>query len=194
MKKRIIGIALFACVVAVVALLNIVRAPVCGDNTGIALDISSADRSQILSLFRNHSVFRRGNLIILYIHRDELKNAFYFEEKQMEAHVTLEFLRDSLEYQVTLNVEVVDTVTVREENKKDVMIAYVSKLVSKMKSYQIRGVSAEFCRLGIDLEIYFQDWSRLIYVSNLAKIKNAQRMALLSNDKNIEDGWYYHCE
>ncbi len=194
MKKKIALITAFLLVVPSISLFYVLRDHDCEYESGIALEISQMEKSRLATLFREHSVYKRGNLRILYIHKDRLKNVFYFEEKSVNGHLALEFLSDSLEYEIALSSEVLASARINKENKRALLAAYVSRLFAKMDSLRIRGVSAEFDRLGVDLEFYFEDWSRLIFISNLAEIKNDHWKAFIANAKKVDEHWYYFCE
>lgn len=159
----------------------------------LALKISNKERNEIIKKFCNRTIYRRGKTITLMVYKNKLKNSFYFQHRKKNGQkFILELISDSLEFKPALSFEPVNSNEFDESNVKNLIEAYAHDLVSKMDFFEIKDFTSEFISFGIDLELYFKDNSRLIYVSNLEKISNSQWKSYINDGKKIDEHWYYY--
>jgi hypothetical protein len=156
-----------------------------------ALKAYHARKNQLLTVFANKSVFKRGNGIIFEIDKGQLRNSFYLRKKTT-TDSSLEFLNDSLEFQPAFDIDFLKSSGLDENNIKKAAEAYASHLLTQMDSLEISDFRSDFSRFGIDLEFYFKDRSRLIYVSSLERIFNPEWRAFINKANKIDQNWY-HC-
>lgn len=143
-------------------------------------------------VFANKSVFKRGNGIILEIDKGKLRNSFFFKKKKTDAQIFLELTNDSLEFRPILDIDFFKSSGLDESNVKKAVEAYASHLLAQMDSLEITDFRSDFSPQGIDLEFYFKDKSRLVYVSNLERIINPEWRRFINQAHKIDQNWY-HC-
>jgi hypothetical protein len=150
--------------------------------------------NQLVRTFANKSVFRRGDMIMFDVYKNQRKNNFVFLMEKTEKNdcSSVEFIQDSLEFKPLLDTDFVISDELDDSKVKNLIEIYASGLIAKMNSFDMREFTSEFSVFGIDLEFYFKDSSRLIYVSNLERIINPEWRRFINEANKIDQNWY-HC-
>ncbi len=145
------------------------------------------NREEILSVFRNVSVFRKrmGGYIFLYSCKNGKKNEYVFDRKQEKYFLvrdTLLFSPDDI-----LNIA-------SEPDKLDYKQQLNRKLefyLRKMDSLSISDVSSDFIQQGVTLKVYMKSKAVLVYVADSNSVTNPEWINYLKSMKKIDDHWYY---
>lgn len=157
-----------------------------------ALKAYHASKNQMLTIFANKSLFKRGNGIILEVNKGRLRNSFFLRKKLTDERIFLELTNDSLEFRPVLDVDFFKSNRLDEDDIEKAVVMYASHLLAHMDSLNITDFRSDFSHLGIDLEFYFKDKSRLIYISNLDRVINPEWRRFINKANKIDQNWY-HC-
>lgn len=145
-------------------------------------------REYLLSEFKDKSVIRRGEIFYqLSYYKGQSVNTFYFERK----NGVLVFTNDTVQFPIN-EIGALMSVNIKDSSSyKQGLISELSRLLKIMNDFEIRNVSAENRFAGIDMKIYFGDYKALLYVSNVAGIKNERWKSYVTSGKRLDDNWYY---
>jgi hypothetical protein len=157
-----------------------------------ALKAYHAKKNKMLTVFANKSVFKRGNGVIFEVDKGQLRNSFYLRKRKTDTQPFLELTNDSLEFRPVLDIDFFKSSGLDENNVKKAAEVYASHLLAHMDSLDITDFRSDFSCFGIDLEFYFKDKSKLIYVSNLERIINPEWRRFINKANKIDQNWY-HC-
>jgi hypothetical protein len=145
-------------------------------------------KEYLLQEFRDKSIISRGKIFYqLSYHKGQTVNTFYFEKKDG----ILVFTNDTIQYPVNeilafTTIKVADSLNYREGISNELM-----RLLKVMDDFRISHVSAEDKFAGIDMKIYFGDYKALLYVRNVAGIKNERWKSYVLSGQKFDENWYY---
>lgn len=142
------------------------------------------NRSVFIEEFNNVSVIRsRGkNTIILYLYSGMNKNQFFFDVDKGQLTLT----QTSKKNNEKLFKE-------NELFEKQIMLLAERK-VKLMDKYNIRDVSREFQNQGISIKVYFNSLESLLYIKDIANVKNIEWLRHLKKIKKLDEHWFYEAE
>ncbi|MFL9485567.1 hypothetical protein ACI6Q2_22490 [Chitinophagaceae bacterium LWZ2-11] len=146
-------------------------------------------KTYLLSEFQNKSILvsRKGNLIVLSYHKDGNLNQFFFD-KGKEDYI---LVRDTLQYPINEISAFSSINKVDSLHYKYAIVAELKRMLKKMDTLNIKGVSAEFASLGIVMKIYLEQNGALLYVPNPDVIKDERWKSYVNTAKKYDDNWYY---
>jgi|SRR6218665_108677 len=145
-------------------------------------------RQYLLKEFKNKSIISRSGIFYqLSYYKGSYVNTFYFEKKNNN----LLFTNDTLQYPVNeitafASVNIGDSLNCREAISSE-----FHRLLKVMEDFCINHVSAEDRYAGIDMKIYFGGDKALLYVKNVAGIKNERWKSYVASGKSLDSNWYY---
>lgn len=147
----------------------------------------SKRREEILSVFRNVSVFRKrtGDYIFLHSYKDGKKNEYVFGKDQGKYSL----FRDTLLFSPDKVLNIAS-----DRGNPDYKQQLNQKLVfylGKMDSLSISDVSSDFIPQGITLKVYMKSKAVLVYAANPNSVTNPEWVNYLKSMKKIDDHWYY---
>jgi response regulator RpfG family c-di-GMP phosphodiesterase len=145
-------------------------------------------RVYLLKEFKDKSVISRSEIFYqLSYYKGQSANTFYFEKKDN----VLVFTNDTIQYPIHEIVAFVSVNIADSLNYRKALSSELSRLLKVMDNFNISHVSAEERYAGIDMKLYFGDYKALLYVSNVAGIKNERWKNYVSSGKKLDDNWYY---
>lgn len=145
-------------------------------------------REYLLKEFKDKSIISRGEIFCqLSYHKGQSVNIFYFEKKEGN----LVFTNDTIQYPINeiaafTSIEIADSSSYKKAVSNE-----LSRLLKVMKDFKISHVSAEDRYAGVDMKIYFGDYKALLYVSNIAEVKNERWKNYVTSGTKLDDNWYY---
>ena len=83
-------------------------------------------------------------------------------------------------------VNIADTTNYRKS-----LINELSRLLSIMDKLKIIDVNATYGVAGIDMKIYFGDYRALLYVDNIAEVKDGIFKNYIQSGERFDESWYY---
>ncbi len=143
-------------------------------------------RDEIVDTFSNHSIFRRGDLIIFDVYQGELKNHYLLRNR---GDGVLMLKSDTLEF--TLHLDALQSDTAEVDKMKSEIEKYASRLLSKMDRFKIKDVDGSFASQGIDLELYLFNDTKLVYVSDIEAVLNPNWNSYLKKAEKFDESWYF---
>lgn len=145
------------------------------------------ERAYLLKEFKDKSVIRRDEIFYqMSYYRGQSVNTFYFEKKDGVLILT----NDTLQYPINDIETFSSTQTKDSSSYPKILIDEVSRLLKVMDDLKIRHVSAEDRFAGIDMKIYFGEYRALLYVSNIAAIKNERWRNYVTSGQKLDENWY----
>lgn len=146
------------------------------------------EREYLLNEFKDRSIISRGGIFYqLSYYKGQFANTFYFEKKDG----VLVFTNDTIQYPVN-EIAAFRTINIEDSlNYRKALTSELIRLLTAMSDSKISHVSAEDRFAGIDMKIYFGDYKALLYVSNIAGIKNERWKNYLTSGEKLDDNWYY---
>jgi hypothetical protein len=144
-------------------------------------------REYLLKEFKDKSVISRGEMLYeLSYHKGQSVNSFFFEKKNDQLILT----NDTLQFPITeipafASLNNADSVTYSKALTNE-----LNRLLEVMDDLQISHVSAKFAPAGIDIKIYFGDYKALLYVTNIAAVKNERWKNYILSGKKLDENWY----
>lgn len=146
------------------------------------------EREYLLKEFKDKSVISRGGIFYqLSYYKGQSANKFYFEKKNS----VLLFTNDTIQYPVNEIAAFTSVNAADSLNYRKALSSELSRLLKVMDDFKINHVSAEERYAGIDMKIYFGDYKALLYVSDVAGIKNERWKNYVTSGKKLDDNWYY---
>ncbi len=138
--------------------------------------------------FDDKSIISRGEIFYqLSYYKGQSVNTFYFEKKDD----VLVFTNDTIQYPINEIVAFGSVNIADSSNYRKALSRELNRLLKVMTDFSINNVSANFAPAGIDMKIYFGDYKALLYVSNIAVVKNERwRNYILSGEK-FDENWYF---
>lgn len=153
-----------------------------------AVDKLYKEREYLLSEFKDKSIISRGEIFYqLSYYKGQSVNTFYFEKK----NGVLVFTNDTVQYPINEIVAFTSINITDSLNYRQGLLSELSRLLKIMNDFEIRNVSAENRFAGVDMKIYFGDYKALLYVSNVAGVKNERWKNYVASGKRLDDNWYY---
>jgi hypothetical protein len=146
------------------------------------------EREYLLKEFKDKSVISRGEIFYqLSYYKGQSVNKFYFEKK----NGVLLFTNDTIQYPVN-EIAAFTSVNIADSlNYRKALSIELNRLLKVMHGFKINHVSAEERYAGIDMKIYFGDYKALLYVTDVAGIKNERWKNYVTSGKKLDDNWYY---
>ncbi len=120
-------------------------------------------------------------------YKGQLVDKFYFEKKDG----VLSFTNDTIQYPVNEIAAFISANIADSLNYRKALSNELSRLLKVMNDFKINHVSAEERYAGIDMKLYFGDYKALLYVNNVAGIKNERWKNYVLLGKRLDDNWYY---
>jgi|GEM_PF-2277367 len=145
-------------------------------------------REYLLKEFKDKTVISRGGIFYqLSYYKGQSVNTFYFEKKDTSLILT----KDTLQYPLS-EITPFATVNIADSSSYGKFLSdELSRLLRVMDDLEINHVSAEDRAAGIDMKIYFGDYKALLYVSNIATVKNEIWKNYIQSGKKFDENWYY---
>lgn len=145
-------------------------------------------REYLLKEFKDKSVISRSEIFYqLSYYKGQSANTFYFEKKDG----VLLFTNDTIQYPVN-EIAAFTSVNIADSlNYRKALSSELSRLLKVMDDFKINHVSAEERYAGIDMKLYFGDYKALLYVTDVAGIKNERWKNYVISGKKLDDKWYY---
>jgi Initiator Replication protein len=146
-------------------------------------------REYLLKEFKDKSVISRSEIFYqLSYYQGQSANTFYFEKK----NGVLVFTNDTIQYPIN-EIAAFTSVNIADSlNYRKALSIELSRLLKVMYDFKISHVSADDRYAGIDMKIYFGDYKALLYVKNVAEIKNERwREYINTAKKKFDNNWYY---
>jgi hypothetical protein len=144
-------------------------------------------REYLLQEFENKSLIGRGrNFYQLSYYKDQLVNSFYFQKKD----TSIVLLNDTLQYPLN-QIDAFTTVNIDSSNYREFVSNELRKLLRIMSDFKIDYVSSENATLGVDMKVYFGDFKALLYVRNIAAVKNERWKNYIRSGKKFDEHWFY---
>lgn len=146
------------------------------------------EREYLLKEFKDISVISRGeNFYQLSYYKGQSVNTFYFEKRDDSLMLT----NDTIQYLINeiaafTSVNIADSLNYRKALSHE-----LNRLLKVMTDFGIKNVSANFASAGVDMKIYFGDYKALLYVTDVAGIKNERWKNYVTSGKKLDDNWYY---
>lgn len=157
-----------------------------------AIEAYHAKKNQIVTIFSNKSIFKRGDMIILDVYKNQHISSFYFLQQNKGKTFILELMTDSLQFGTANDFDFIESNELKKNGIKKSIELYTSHLLAQMDSLAIKELTSEFSHLGIDLQLFCKDESMLIYISSLERITNSQWRTFIFSAKKIDQNWYYY--
>jgi hypothetical protein len=145
-------------------------------------------REYLLKEFKDKSVISRGEIFYqMSYYKGQSVNKFYFEKK----NGILLFTNDTIQYPVN-EIAAFTSVNIADSlNYRKALSIELNRLLKMMHDFKINHVSAEEKYAGIDMKIYFGDYKALLYVTDVAGIKNERWKNYVTSGKKLDDNLYY---
>lgn len=146
------------------------------------------EREYLLKEFKDKSVISRSEIFYqLSYYKGQSVNTFYFEKKDG----VLVFTNDTIQYPINEIAAFASVNIADSSNYRKAVNSELSRLLKIMDDFRISHVSAEERYAGIDMKIYFGDYKALLYVTNVAGIKNERWKNYVTSGEKLGDNWYY---
>lgn len=146
------------------------------------------ERVYLLKEFKDKSIFKRGKEFYqLSYYREHSVNTFFFERNGG----ILKLTNDSLQYPINEIAAFSSVNTTDVSNYHKALSAELNRLLEVMDEFKITHVSAEHKFAGVDMKIYFGDYKALLYVSNIAAVKNGRWKSYVTSGEKLDENWYF---
>ena len=146
------------------------------------------EREYLLKEFKDKSIISRGEKFYqLSYYKGQSVNTFYFEKKD----TTLVLTNDTLQFPITEIIAFASVSNVDSSNYSQSLIKELNRLLKVMDDFKMSYVSAEHRATGVDMKIYFGDYKALLYVPNIAEVKNGRWKNYIQSGKKFDENWYY---
>jgi hypothetical protein len=145
-------------------------------------------REYLLKEFNDKSIISRSEIFYqLSYYKGQAVNTFYFEKKDD----VLVFTNDTIQYPIN-EIPAFASVNIADSsNCRNALTSELSRLLKVMNDFKISHVSAENRYAGVDMKIYFGDYKALLYVTDVAGIKNERWKNYVTSGKKLDDNWYF---
>ena len=142
------------------------------------------NRSVFIDEFNNVSIIRsRGkNTIILYFYNGVNKNQFFFDVDKGKLTLTQTSKKNN------------EKLFKEDELFEKQIMLLAERKVKLMDKYNIRDVSHEFQNQGISMKVYFNSLESLLYIKDIANVKNIEWLRHLKKIKKLDEHWFYETE
>jgi hypothetical protein len=176
----------YSLIVTAFALISIILYSCNGSDKRIAANLYK-EREYLFKEFKDKSVISRGEVFYqLSYYKGQSVNTFYFEKKDTSLILT----NDTLQYPLN-EIAAFATVNIADSsNYRKFLSNELGKLLRVMDDFKISHVSAEDRTAGVDMKIYFGDYKALLYVSNIAAVKNERWKNYIQSGEKLDENWY----
>lgn len=146
------------------------------------------EREYLLKEFKDISVISRGEIFYqLSYYKGQSLNTFYFEKRDDSLMLT----NDTIQYPMNeiaafTSVNIADSLNYRKALSHE-----LNRLLKVMTDFSIKNVSANFAPAGVDMKIYFGDYKALLYVSDIAVVKNERWKNYILSGEKFDENWYF---
>jgi hypothetical protein len=146
------------------------------------------EREYLLKEFIDKSVISRGKKFYqLSYYKGQSVNTFYFDKKD----TTLVLTNDTLQYPLN-EIPAFSAVNIADSsNYRKSLSSELNRLLRIMDKFKVSHVSAEDRTAGVDMKIYFGDYRALLYVSDIAAVKNERWKNYIQSGEEFDKHWYY---
>ena len=180
MKKK------YSSVIVVLAILDTLCS--CNSNDKrIAINLYK-ERESLLKEFKDKSVIGRGGKFYrLSYYKGQSVNTFSFEKRDTSFVLT----NDTLQYPITEITAFAVVSNTDISTYVQTLINELNRLLNVMNDFEISHVSAENRTAGVDMKIYFGDYKALLYISNVAAVKNERWKNYIQSGEKFDENWFY---
>lgn len=149
----------------------------CRQNTFI--DKIYENRDDLLQTFKDIEVTERGDIMYFMIHSDTLVNNYILTNNNN----SYSFVISKTEFELT------DIYRFDSSEKYSVQ-NYLSLCIKKMQDYNIKGVSSNFCHIGVTTVFYLRD-ALVMYIPDKDTITNGSWINCLRRSNKLDECWYW---
>lgn len=146
------------------------------------------NRDFLLREFSGISIIKRGdNFVQLSFYKRDEVNTFFFERKDTIWNLTndtLQYSINEIEAFTSLNIQDLDVYKRSVTNE-------MLRLLLEMKRLGVTNVNSGFASIGVNLKVYFDDYRALLYVKDIANVKNERWKMYLNSGIRFDENWYY---
>ena len=146
------------------------------------------NREEVLSIFKNVSVFRKGtgNKILLYTYEKDKENEYVFIKGKEKYSLYKDKILFSPDQILGIYRNEQDEALYRKQ-----LTDKLEFYLRKMDSLKISDISSEFFKQRIDLKIYMKSNAIVVYVSDVKNVINPEWVNYLNRMKKLDENWYY---